>query len=465
MFLSHSESLFRSVANPSFKSKDSFCTYNNKSFTLVAALFEPPSDKSVVLLLMSGVKKEEVKLDIESNSDDEFGSIKSEENEEEEEEEEEDDEENHEDIDNPLIPDMANNDQITGSQLAAIRNFTGNDTDDVELWIAHVARILTAFGWDGARTSQVAQNKLTDKAAKWLEAQKDLGNAFATWDNLKEGLLTRFKRETSDVTAALAVCELQQGGTESVADFYDRCVLTMKKKNHRVTDQMRQAADWKQAQLTDLFVFFGGGLKKYIRNATICSSNPPETTAALLSAAKRVEMQAEAKDKLFELETVDESDQYYRDLINEKRELTESNFFDRIDEMAEELAALRTHRAGKGRGRGKRLGRGFFQNRMATQPTIRTDEQNLTSGRGAWPNVRQPPSRDFNCWICGRRGHMSRNCTTKTVRNPNYQRRNEVRAASAPPVEWESPAEDSDWDIPHEEPQATPSISEGKSGN
>ena len=85
-------------------------------------------------------------------------------------------------------------------------------------------------------------------------------------------------------------------------------MLALKKKNHRVNDQLKANADFKQAVETDWFVFFGGGLKRYIRNATLCSAKPPESVMELLSAAKIIELQSEARDKLFELEELSEVD-------------------------------------------------------------------------------------------------------------------------------------------------------------
>ena len=357
--------------------------------------------------------KKEVKIEIETEAESEGEDYESILEEGEEDEEEEDDEDANLGAPNqgnppvgPGIPNlpplvaMAND--ITGSQLAALRNYSGNDGDDIELWCNHVGRIQTAFGWAGPKTGQIAQNKLTEKAANWLEVRKALGEEFADWDSLKKGLIARFKRETSDVTAALAVCDLQQGNTESVADFYDRCVMTMRKKNHRVTDALKQTNDWKLAQQTELFVFFGGGLKRYIRNATICSSNPPETANDLLVAAKRVEMQSEAKDKLFELETEKTDDGNF-----DETEKEENEWFDRIDEIAEELAALRTYRPFKGRGGKRRFSRGFASSRGFTSP------RGNFRGRG-WNRPSSSGTPDLTCWICGKKGHISRNCSNRS---------------------------------------------------
>ena len=252
--------------------------------------------------------------------------------------------------------------ELTASQINAVRTFTGNIEDDIETWIDHVTRVQKGFTWTNDKTGQIAENKLIEKAAKWLEATKSLGNEFAGWDELKKALLVRFKRETSDVTAALAMGELQQGPMETVADFYDRCVLAMKKKNHRVPDALKADANFKEAVNTDLFVFFGGGLKKYIRNATICSSTPPADIEELLKAAKRVEMQTEAKDRLFELEETKQQD------------LNKGRTMEGTDEVQAEIEKL-------------------------------TEQLNVLKAK------RRPQTyKPLECWTCGIAGHFSRNC-------------------------------------------------------
>ena len=43
---------------------------------------------------------------------------------------------------NPPQPEQ---NDLTGSQLATVRNYTGSDQDDVEIWIAHVSRIPVSY--------------------------------------------------------------------------------------------------------------------------------------------------------------------------------------------------------------------------------------------------------------------------------------------------------------------------------
>ena len=217
--------------------------------------------------------------------------------------------------------------QNLGAQLANIRTFTGQPDDDIELFIAHVDRVKTAFAWTQQNTAQLVANRMMDKAGKWLQVAETMGVDISTWDDMKKQLLSRFKKETSDVTAALMVADLQQGISESVSDFYDRCILAMNKKNHRVTPELKANDDFKQVRDSELFVYFGGGLRKQIRNATICSSSPPEKVQDLLKAARNVELQSEARDKLFELE-------------EEKREEEQAQETGEAQEIAEQIEAL-----------------------------------------------------------------------------------------------------------------------------
>ena len=265
---------------------------------------------------------------------------------------------------------MAQENHNLGAQLTNIRQFTGQPEDDVELFIAHVDRVRVAFGWTPANTAQLVANKLVDKAGKWLQVADTMGTDLTTWDNLKKQLTARFKRETSDVTAALMVSELQQGTGESVADFFDRCVLAMSKKNHRITDELKGNEDFKKVRDSELFVYFGGGLRKAIRNATICSSSPPADIEALLKAARNVEMQSEAREKLFELEEGKEGGQ--------SKEGEEG-----LDEIAEQIEALQE--------RFRRMGNG---------------------SRGRGRNDRNPQNQGNTkvCWGCGRKGHFRREC-------------------------------------------------------
>lgn len=306
--------------------------------------------------------------------------------------------------------------ELTGSQLAAIRTYTGNDSDDIEIWVAHVTRVQKSFNWNNDKTGQIAENKLTDKAAKWLEARRSLNDDIDGWTNLQKGLMARFKKEISDVTAALAVGELQQKPTESVDDFYDRCVLTLKKKNHRVNDELRNNDNFKEAIKTDLYVFFGGGLKKYIRNATIYASSPPDSVDSLLTSARRVELQTEAKDKLFELEELTDDDKHDMKATNELNR--EERLEIAIANMTEELNALKS-RPARAAPRYTPPGNNYLGKLVPVADPNRR------------PTIAYRPRPQLTCWNCGKAGHFSRSCRLKPKVKPDTTRRyNEVDEAT-----------------------------------
>ena len=268
------------------------------------------------------------------------------------------------------------NNGIPGSQLSAVREFAGKQNDDVEIWAAHVDRCKTTFNWTNDQTAQIALNKVTESAAIWAEAQRSLGTTYGDWPTLKAAMIKRFKAEISDATAAMAMSELHQQTNESVSDFYDRCILAMKKKNHRVDAALKANADFKRAVNTDLFVYFGGGLKRHIRNATICSSSPPEDIDALVTAAKRVELQTESRDKLYLLDEAQSG----------KGKEEDDKIQRQIEALTDEVAALKKKP---------------FQ----------------TSGyRVNYQQPRPLGSRPMTCWTCGKTGHFARNCYQNKMR-------------------------------------------------
>ena len=145
-----------------------------------------------------------------------------------------------------------------------------------------------------------------------------------------------------------------------------------------------------------MFVFFGGGLKRYIQNATLCSAKPPESIMELLRAAKRIELQSEARDKLFELEELSEVEKAEIGYINSKpvnktiyNDLQLKEIDGEINKLAERINVLRMKKSGQ-------------------RKTLST-----------WaPNNYFPQALDrSNCYNCGRPGHFVRDCRSSGYRS------------------------------------------------
>ena len=113
---------------------------------------------------------------------------------------------------------------------------------------------------------------------------------------MKKELEGRFKLEVTEIAATHAIHDLRQAKNESVDEFFDRVLIALDQKNHRVTNEMKATEGWKDVLKTDIFTFFGAGLKKYIRDATVSSSSPPLNATDLLKAARFVETSSRATD-------------------------------------------------------------------------------------------------------------------------------------------------------------------------
>ena len=274
-----------------------------------------------------------------------------------------------EDVDDPVPimpagdpPAAAAPNAISGAQLNLVPSFTGEATEDVENWIMAFEGLMEAFTWTGVKAARIAEAKMTGKAAKWLRGQRSLGVTYANWNEVKRAMLARFKQVTSEVAATLAIHDLRQGQKETVDEFYDRVVLALDQKNHRVTEATKGTAEWRDQVQTDLYTFFGAGLRKAIRDATVSSSSPPTTAANLLKAARYVETSFRARES-------------------------------QVAEMYRGADVMVQSR-GRGRGRGAG-GRG--------RPT---------AGRpGGWSNNGGGAEQQTNvCYRCGIPGHFRREC-------------------------------------------------------
>jgi len=188
---------------------------------------------------------------------------------------------------------MAANDAPQGSQINQLPVFSGKSDQDVEVWIRQAEGVAAMFGWNDAQTASAAKIKMADEAAYWLQACVYSGTVYAAWagaNGLRTGLLGRFVVQINALAAVDAVSKLTQMSSESVGRFYDRCVITLNKKNFTYTEAQKRDAAYKTQFQVDLFVFFSAGLLPRIKSRATGGANAPQDITALKASALDAEL-------------------------------------------------------------------------------------------------------------------------------------------------------------------------------
>ena len=105
---------------------------------------------------------------------------------------------------------------------------------------------MEAFAWPADKAVKIVESKPQGKTAIWLRGQRSLGKTWETWETKKKSLLARFKLEVTEVAATHTVHNLRQRMFKTADEFYDRCVLALKRKNHRVLEDVKEMESWKE---------------------------------------------------------------------------------------------------------------------------------------------------------------------------------------------------------------------------
>jgi hypothetical protein len=216
-----------------------------------------------------------------------------------------------EDPPDPQAAAMARN-LPTGSQIALLSSFDGEATSDIEMWIASVTRCVDQFNWNNdAAIAAVIKNKLTGKAAFWLETQRrkrimlegyadvaanEEDNIVAV-TGLKTALINRFKVSIQALQATAAITDLKMRPSERCQDFFDRVEWSMEVKNHTYTDVEKAADAYIRARDSDVFLFFSAGLPASIREAAMVSPVPTDALN-LLKRCIQIELNHSGAKKL-----------------------------------------------------------------------------------------------------------------------------------------------------------------------
>ena len=112
---------------------------------------------------------------------------------------------------------------------------------------------------------------------------------------MRDSLYERFGPKYTASTAVLAVTNLKQRGTETCADFMDRCVLAVDKTYFAVPAAVRNGAGFPAVFAASILSHFGAGLKPEIAKVVLSAAAPPNTPSAMLTAAETVEAELSKK--------------------------------------------------------------------------------------------------------------------------------------------------------------------------
>ena len=188
--------------------------------------------------------------------------------------------------------------RINANQLMLIREYKGEESEDIEMWVTQVNSTRMTFGWTDAQTASMAQTRLIEKAACWLRSalktegpMQNLGiwktNVRLGVTGLEKALLDRFRENINERGAVEAVIDLRQKASESVTEFYDRVVNAMDRKNYLQED--KEDPVYREALRSETYTFFAAGLHQEIRLQAMGGPTPPHTAEGLLTAARNAE--------------------------------------------------------------------------------------------------------------------------------------------------------------------------------
>ena len=112
---------------------------------------------------------------------------------------------------------------------------------------------------------------------------------------MRELLYDRFGPKYMASTAVLAVSNLKQRRTETCADFMDRCVLAVDKTYYAVPAAVRNGDGFPAVFAASILSHIGAGLRPEIAKVVLSAAAPPNTPAAMLTAAETVEAELSKK--------------------------------------------------------------------------------------------------------------------------------------------------------------------------
>lgn len=272
----------------------------------------------------------------------------------------------------PLVPPPAPAVQImayAGSQIALIPSYDGDKTKDVEMWMATVDRCVQQFNWhDNEQICSVVKNKLTGKAAFWLETERRKGTEIDIWEDvvaaaavaavvaqagppiiaaaaaipavaaatgLKTIMIRRFRLRLEAMEATEAVMDLHFRAGEAIHEFFDRVAWAIEVKNHTFTPAQKLEPGYIQQRDADVFAFFCAGLPLRYREFAMTGA-APVTPDDLLQRCLQMEATTTKVKKINMLSTsvAEETTQQSQDGTEVKPDTA-------VEMLTKEIAALK----------------------------------------------------------------------------------------------------------------------------
>ena len=322
--------------------------------------------------------------------------------------------------------------------------FRGTAQEDAEKWMRHLTIYCEYRGYDDAKKLALTKVLLSDGAANWLDSQSD--EIIGTFDALKTAFLTRY---------STPVFMRFKGAKE---------LFTMKQQLNQNADdyvaQMRQAARLVEADDKMLLYAALNGLRPDI--AAFVTQKQPKDVKELLDAARVIELTSSpptekesamsvqlalVQDQLRELTakldapkvaSVNRAQAQYSRSPSPRRVTfwDEESRPDRQPEYRRSDTPRRSDRGGRFRDDRSLRGRGFGRRgRGRGRPLRGTFGANSAPAPGAVYDSRQRCGRcggemhesfnmcvavNKNCYLCGRKGHLSRMCRSAVQYRPTY---------------------------------------------
>ena len=128
---------------------------------------------------------------------------------------------------------------VLPGQLSALPLFDGERGEEFVNWLEVIENAEMTYNWTDGNILSVIRSKGGPKIAEWIRARRIMGHEFTGWRDGNRPMYNRFGPKYTASTAVLAVSNLKQRGSETCADFMDRCVLAVDKTYYAVPNEVK----------------------------------------------------------------------------------------------------------------------------------------------------------------------------------------------------------------------------------